>query len=186
MSAGNLARSSLICKCVYTKEKRHAALTHIMSPAAHSHSTLQPVCPLFLIVLRSLERKECPCWLKTGKLCHPPVSYVVWAEFSYSLLHTCRSSCLGDFSCIWSCIFILVLFFLHVSNGCSAAWVSSGPSSSNQHRRHFWHNRWCWDRSMHWLAGEGVGIQPILMLIEESSCIEELMRYGGTGWDGQS
>lgn len=75
VNPGNLARSSLICRCVHTKEIRCAALTciHTWTHAhyvAHSYSTLQPVCPLILIVLRRFERRECPWWLKTEKLCH--------------------------------------------------------------------------------------------------------------------
>lgn len=141
-----------------------------MSPIAHSYSTLQPVCPLFLIVLRRFERRECPWWLKTEKLCHH-LSHIFCEQSLPTLQYPSADA--------WVFFYINVFFcggFLNVSNGCTTNWVSCRRSSVNQHYRLFFGI----------LGGVGVrvcmvvaaGVQPIIMLIEESSDVEELMRHG--------
>lgn len=48
------------------------------------------------------------------------------------------------------------------------------------------HSRWCWHDARYECKGWWGKVQPIMMLIEESRGVDELMRHVDTGWASQS
>lgn len=138
VNPGNLARSSLICRCVHTKEIRCAALTCIHT---WTHAHYEP-CSSFLFNSAASVSFDSHCpeevWeegvsmvIENWEIMPSPISYLLWTEFAYTPVPLCR--CL---------VFFLLMFFfcgvfLNVSNGCTTNWVSCRRSSVNQYYRFF-------------------------------------------------
>lgn len=133
VNPGNLARSSLICRCVHTKEIRRAALTCIHT---WTHAHYEP-CSSFLFNSAASVSfvSHCPeeVWeegvsmvIENWEIMPSPISYLLWTEFAYTPVPLCR--CLGFFLLMFFCG-----VFLNVSNGCTTNWVSCRRSSVNQH-----------------------------------------------------
>lgn len=109
VNPGNLARSSLICRCVHTKEIRCAALTCIHT---WTHAHYEP-CSSFLFNSAASVSFDSHCpeevWeegvsmvIENWEIMPSPISYLLWTEFAYTPVPLCR--CLG--------FFLLMFFFL--------------------------------------------------------------------------
>lgn len=138
VNPGNLARSSLICRCVHTKEIRRAALTCIHT---WTHAHYEP-CSSFLFNSAASVSfvSHCP-----EEVWEEGVSMVIenWEIITITyLISSVNRVCLHSSTPLQmlGVFFINVFFcgvFLNVSNGCTTNWVSCRRSSVNQYYRFF-------------------------------------------------
>lgn len=184
VNPGNLARSSLICRCVHTKEIRCAALTCIHT---WTHAHYEP-CSSFLFNSAASVSFDSHCpeevWeegvsmvIENWEIMPSPISYLLWTEFAYTPVPLCR--CLGFFLLM----FFFVAFFWMCLMDAPPTESAAGATVSISTTGFFWHSWWCWGKSMHGSGSGGTANHNADWGIQWCGRINETW---GTGWASQS
>lgn len=185
VNPGNLARSSLICRCVHTKEIRCAALTCIHT---WTHAHYEP-CSSFLFNSAASVSFDSHCpeevWeegvsmvIENWEIMPSPISYLLWTEFAYTPVPLCR--CLGFF---FINVFFFVAFFWMCLMDAPPTESAAGATVSISTTGFFWHSWWCWGKSMHGSGSGGTANHNADWGIQWCGRINETW---GTGWASQS